>query len=186
MLPHLHLPEDIEQLFPAAIPEPAQRGEDDGLPADELRDPVPAILAQRAQQQTARKMGCADVHQLPAQTAARRSRVIRHGDEGRDMPVCLVCDEDTPGDREKSFRVRSHGLPSFGETWPRSGARRSGGGGGSHRRPPDTQAGRGSRQPNRGWEIMACIYANLGWEIMACIYANLGWKNMACIYANLG
>ena len=43
VLPHLHLPEDIAELFPEAIVDPPRRGEDDRNPADELCDPVPAI-----------------------------------------------------------------------------------------------------------------------------------------------
>ena len=43
VLPHLHLPEDIARLFPEAIIDPPRRGEDDLDPADELRDPVPAV-----------------------------------------------------------------------------------------------------------------------------------------------
>ena len=47
ILPHLYLPEDIDRLFPAAVPEPPHRGEDDELPGDELDNPVPKIDAQR-------------------------------------------------------------------------------------------------------------------------------------------
>ena len=43
VLPHLHLPDDIARLFPETIIDPPRRGEDDLYPADELRDPVPAI-----------------------------------------------------------------------------------------------------------------------------------------------
>ena len=47
ILPHLYLPEDIDRLFPAAVPEPPRRGEGDDLPGDELDDPVPKIDDQR-------------------------------------------------------------------------------------------------------------------------------------------
>ena len=47
ILPHLYLPEDIDRLFPTALPEPPRRGEDDELSGDELDDPVPKIDAQR-------------------------------------------------------------------------------------------------------------------------------------------
>ena len=47
VLPHLHLPEDIEELFLEAIAEPARRGESDETPPEELRDPVSAIVARR-------------------------------------------------------------------------------------------------------------------------------------------
>ena len=46
-LPHLHLPEDIVQLFPAAEVDPPRRGEDDRRPDEELADPVPGIEARR-------------------------------------------------------------------------------------------------------------------------------------------
>ena len=48
LLPHQHLPEDIEELFPEAIADPPRRGEDDLDPIDELRDPVPALHRERA------------------------------------------------------------------------------------------------------------------------------------------
>ena len=47
ILPHLHLPEDIAELFVEAIAEPARRGETDVTPAEEIGDPVPAIDARR-------------------------------------------------------------------------------------------------------------------------------------------
>ena len=50
-LPHLHLPEDIAELFEEAIPDPARPGETDLTPAEELQDPVPTIIARREARQ---------------------------------------------------------------------------------------------------------------------------------------
>ena len=47
VLPHLHLPEDIAEFFQEAVAEPTRRGESDETPAEELGDPVPAIVAHR-------------------------------------------------------------------------------------------------------------------------------------------
>ena len=47
VLPHLHVPEDIVELFQEAIAEPARNGESDEAPAEELGDPVPAIVERR-------------------------------------------------------------------------------------------------------------------------------------------
>ena len=47
VLPQLHLPEDIAELFQEAVAEPARRGENDETPAEELGDPVPATVARR-------------------------------------------------------------------------------------------------------------------------------------------
>ena len=47
LLPHQHLPEDIERLFPEAIADPPRRGEEDLDPVDELQDPVPALQRTR-------------------------------------------------------------------------------------------------------------------------------------------
>ena len=51
VLPHLHLPEDIAELFEEAVPEPARHGETDLTPAEELQDPVPTIIARREARQ---------------------------------------------------------------------------------------------------------------------------------------
>jgi hypothetical protein len=48
LLPHQHLPEDIERLFPEAIADPPRRGEEDLDPIEELQDPVPALQRERA------------------------------------------------------------------------------------------------------------------------------------------
>ena len=48
VLPHMHLPEDIAELFEEARPEPPHRGEDDMDASEELADPVPSIRAARA------------------------------------------------------------------------------------------------------------------------------------------
>ena len=48
VLPHLHTPEDIAELFPEAEVDDARRGEGDEDPVRELRDPVPAITAARS------------------------------------------------------------------------------------------------------------------------------------------
>ena len=47
LLPHQHLPEDIAELFPEAIPDSPRQDEDDGDPVEELSDPVPALQALR-------------------------------------------------------------------------------------------------------------------------------------------
>ena len=47
-LPHMHLPEDIAELFEEARPESPHRGEDDLDATEELADPVPRIRAARA------------------------------------------------------------------------------------------------------------------------------------------
>ena len=47
VLPHLHLPEDIAELFQEVVPEPARRRESNEMPAEEFGDPVPAIVARR-------------------------------------------------------------------------------------------------------------------------------------------
>ena len=41
------MPEDIAELFQEAVAEPARNGESDDAPAEELGDPVPAIVALR-------------------------------------------------------------------------------------------------------------------------------------------
>ena len=48
LLPHQHLPEDIERLFPEAIADPPRRGEEDLDPIEELQDPAPALQRERA------------------------------------------------------------------------------------------------------------------------------------------
>ena len=53
VLPHMHLPDDIEKLFPMSVPELPRRGEDDALPGEELRDPVPGIERQLARAKAA-------------------------------------------------------------------------------------------------------------------------------------
>ena len=47
VLPQFHVPEDIVERFQEAIAEPARNGESDEAPAEELGDPVPAIVARR-------------------------------------------------------------------------------------------------------------------------------------------
>ena len=47
VLLHLHVPEDIVELFHEAIAKPARKCESDEAPAEELEDPVPAIVARR-------------------------------------------------------------------------------------------------------------------------------------------
>ena len=47
VLPHLHVPEDIAELLQKDVAEPARNGESDNVPAEELGDPVLAIVARR-------------------------------------------------------------------------------------------------------------------------------------------
>ena len=67
-LPHQHLPEDIERLFPEAIADPPRRGEEDLDPVDELQDPVPAFQSQRGL-----PFDCAGQDPKPA-TGTKKSR----------------------------------------------------------------------------------------------------------------
>ena len=68
LLPHQHLPEDIERLFPEAIEDPPRRGEEDLDPVDELQDPVPALQKQRAL-----PLDCAE-RDLKSTTGTKKSR----------------------------------------------------------------------------------------------------------------
>ena len=84
VLPHLHLREDIETMFPAAVPHSPRRGDDEDAQDGDLEDPVPAMDRRRAS--FARSLGT--VH---------ASRVItKQKEEERD-----------PGNRRPSGRVRN-------------------------------------------------------------------------------
>ena len=54
-LPHSHLREDIETMFPAAFPHSPRRGDDEDPHDGELEDPVPAM--DRRRKSCARSLG---------------------------------------------------------------------------------------------------------------------------------
>ena len=105
LLPHQHLPEDIERLFPEAIADPPRRGEEDLDPVDELQDPVPTLQAKRGL-----PFDCAGQDPKPATGTkkSRRKRLLPEPARNDINSICFVggCEGGLPPDCGRLSRTR--------------------------------------------------------------------------------
>ena len=78
LLPHQHLPEDIERLFPEAIADPPRRDEEDFDPVHEIQDPVPAFQRER------------DLESTTGAKKTRRERLPLEPDRNDVDSICIA------------------------------------------------------------------------------------------------
>ena len=102
VFPHLHVPEDIVELFQEAIAEPARNGESDEAPAEEFGDP--AIVARREAHRRRLTATRAGRPRAPAPHEAHTTRATR-ATQQQELNSCYIMSSGDSGHRAEEDAV---------------------------------------------------------------------------------